>query len=141
MGRYMLIVKASADSEKGLMPSQQELADMGAFNEKLVNSGALVSGEGLHPTSNGARVRFSCGTPTVTEGPFANPESLIAGFWVLDVDSRQEALSWARAIPFIDGEVEVRKIFGPDDFGEEFTPELRDKEQELRDRVAEQHGV
>ncbi len=141
MGRYMLIVKASADSEKGIMPSQQELAEMSAYNEKLVNEGVLVSGEGLHPTSNGARVTFSGGTPTVVEGPFANPETLIAGFWVIDVESQEDALSWARCIPFVDGEVEVRKIFGPDDFGEELTPELREQEARLRDRVAEQHGA
>lgn len=140
MGRYMLIVKATADSEQGVMPSEQELADMGAYNEKMVNAGVLVSGEGLHPTSNAARVTFSSGTAAVTEGPFGSPETLVAGFWVLDVASFEDAVSWARGIPFIDGQVEVRKIFEAADFGDELTPELREQEDQLRERVAAQHG-
>ncbi len=140
MGRYMLIVKATADSEQGVMPSEQELADMGAYNEKMVNAGVLVSGEGLHPTSNAARVTFSGGTAAVTEGPFSSPENLVAGFWVIDVASFEDAVSWARGVPFIDGQVEVRKIFEAADFGEELTPELREQEDRLRERVAVQHG-
>ncbi|GAA5122810.1 YciI family protein [Haloechinothrix salitolerans] len=140
MGRYMLIVKATADSEQGVMPSERELADMGAYNEKMVNAGVLVSGEGLHPSSSAARVTFSGGTAAVTEGPFGDPRTLVAGFWVLEVASREEAVSWARGIPFVDGEVEVRKIFEADDFGEEFTPELREQEERLRERVAVRHG-
>ncbi|MPY98843.1 MAG: YciI family protein [Actinophytocola sp.] len=141
MGRYMLIVKANADSEQGVMPSEQELAGMGAYNEKLVNAGVLVAGEGLHPTANAARVTFSGGAASVTEGPFADPETLVAGFWVLDVASQEEAISLAKDIPFVDGQVEVRKIFEAGDFGEELTPELREQEDRLRERAAAQHGA
>ena len=134
--RYMVIVKANADSEAGEMPSEQVLTAMGAYNEQLVKAGVMLAGEGLHPSSQGARVRFSPGgRTTVVDGPFAETKELIAGFWILQVKSKEEAVEWARRIPNADdveSEVEVRRVFETEDFGDELTPELREQEQRLR---------
>lgn len=137
--KFMVIVKASAESEAGVMPSEQLLTEMGAFNESLVKAGVLLAGEGLHPSSNGARVRFSGKERTVIDGPFAETKELIAGFWLLQVKSREEAIEWIKRAPFDGGtEIEIRKVFEPEDFGEAFTPELRDQEERLRAQSAAQ---
>jgi hypothetical protein len=139
--RYMVIVKASEDSENGVMPTEAELAEMGAFNEELVKAGVMLAGEGLHPSSNGARVRFDKDNkPTVIDGPFAETKELIAGFWILEVSSREEVIEWVKKAPFQDGEVEIRQVFSADDFGDAFTPELREQEDRLRATVEAQHG-
>ncbi len=140
--RFMVIVKASEDSEKGVMPTEQELAEMGAYNEELVKAGVMLAGEGLHPSSKGARVRFDKdGSSTVIDGPFAETKELVAGFWILEVASREEVLEWVKKAPFRDGEVEVRQIFTTDDFGDAMTPELREQEDRLRATVEAQHGA
>ncbi len=136
--RFMMIVKANQDSEAGVLPTEQELAEMGKYNEELVKAGVLLAGEGLHPSSNGARVTFSGGRPTVTDGPFAETKELIAGFWLIQVKSREEALEWARRVPFQESEIEIRQVFEADDFGAEFTPELREQEDRLRAHLAAQ---
>jgi hypothetical protein len=139
--RFMVIVKASQESESGVMPTEQELAEMGAYNEELTKAGVMLAGEGLHPSSKGARVQFhKDGSTTVVDGPFAETKELVAGFWILEVSSREEVLEWAKKIPFRDGEVEVRQVFTADEFGEAMTPELREQEDRLRATVAEQHG-
>jgi hypothetical protein len=133
--RYMVIVKASEDTEKGVLPTEAELAEMGAYNEELVKSGVMLAGEGLHPSSKGARVRFDKdGAASVVDGPFAETKELVAGFWILEVSSREEVLEWVKKAPFRDSEVEVRQVFSADDFGDAMTPELR--EQEDRHRAA-----
>jgi hypothetical protein len=140
--RFMVIVKASEDSEKGVMPTEQELAEMGAYNEELVKAGVMLAGEGLHPSSKGARVRFDKdGSSTVIDGPFAETKELVAGFWILEVSSREEVLQWVKKAPFRDGEVEVRQVFTSDDFGDAMTPELREQEDRLRATVEAQHGA
>ena len=137
--KFMVIVKASAESEAGVMPSEQLLTEMGAFNESLVKAGVLLAGEGLHPSSNGVRVRFSGKERTVIDGPFAETKELIAGFWLLQVKSREEAIEWIKRAPFDGGtEIEIRKVFEPEDFGEAFTAELRDREERLRAQSAAQ---
>ncbi|PRX44994.1 hypothetical protein B0I33_11093 [Prauserella shujinwangii] len=136
--RFMLIVKANEETEAGVMPTEQELAEMGRFNEELVNAGIMLAGDGLQPSSAGARVTFSGGRPSVTDGPFTEAKELIAGYWVIDVKSRDEAIEWARRVPFQEGEIEVRKVFETEDFGEAATPEIREHEQRLRERIAEQ---
>jgi hypothetical protein len=137
--RFMVIVKASEDSEKGVMPTEQELAEMGAYNEELVKAGVMLAGEGLHPSSKGARVRFEKdGSSTVIDGPFAETKELVAGFWILEVSSREEVIQWVRKAPFRDGEVEIRQVFSTDDFGDAMTPELREQEDRLRATVEAQ---
>jgi hypothetical protein len=138
--KYMMIVKANADSESGSLPSEQELADMGRYNEELVKAGVLVDGEGLLASSHGARVTFGAnGTSTVVDGPFTESKELVAGYWIIDVTSRDEAIRWARRVPFgPGGEIEIRKVAEAEDFGENFTPELREAEDRLREQVAEQ---
>jgi hypothetical protein len=139
--RFMVIVKANEDSEKGVLPTEQELAEMGAYNEELVKAGVMLAGEGLQPSSKGARVRFGKdGSSTVIDGPFAETKELIAGFWILEVSSREEVLEWVKKAPFRDGEVEVRQVATADDFGDAMTPELREQEDRMRTTVAEQHG-
>jgi hypothetical protein len=139
--RYMVIVKSDEDTENGVMPTEQQLAEMGAFNEELVKAGVMLAGEGLHPSSNGARVRFDKDNkPTVIDGPFAETKELIAGFWILEVSSREEVIEWVKKAPFRDGEVEIRQVFSADDFGDAFTPELREQEDRLRATVEAQHG-
>jgi hypothetical protein len=139
--RYMVIVKASEDSEQGTMPTEQELAEMGAYNEELVKAGVMLAGEGLHPSSKGARVRFDAdGRSTVVDGPFAETKELIAGYWILQVSSREEVVEWVRKAPFRGGEVEIRQVFETDDFGDAMTPELREQEDRLRTAVEEQNA-
>lgn len=136
MPKFIIFVHASADSEAGKRPTTQELTEMTAFNEELSNAGALLAGEGLLASSKGARVAFSeSGDPAVTPGPFALG-NLVAGLWLLKLDSFEEAVAWARKIPFRSGSVEVRKVAGPEDFGGEYTEEVRAKEDELRKRLA-----
>ena len=134
--RVMVIVKASKESEAGQMPSEQILADMGKFNEQLVKAGVMLAGEGLHPTSRGKRVRFSGASRTVIDGPFSETKELIAGFWLWQVTSMAEAVEWLKRAPFDGGtELEIRPVFELDDFGKEFTPELRAQEERLRAEI------
>jgi hypothetical protein len=135
----MVIVKATAESEAGVMPSEQLLAEMGKYNEELVNAGVMLAGEGLHPSSRGKRVRFSGKQRTVVDGPFAETKELIAGFWLIQARSMDEAVEWVKRCPNpFDGEseIEVRQVFEADDFGAEFTPELREQEERLRAKIA-----
>ena len=135
--RVMVLVKASKESEAGVLPDQKILADMEKFNEELVNAGIMTAGEGLHPSSKGARVKFSGGTPTVIDGPFSETKELVAGFWLWQVKSMDEAIEWLKKAPFGGGtEVEIRPLFEAEDFGENFTPELREQEERLREKIA-----
>jgi len=134
--RVMVIVKASAESEAGEMPTEELLAAMGNYNEELVNAGLMLAGEGLHPTSKGVRVKFDGDKRSVTDGPFAETKELIAGFWLWKVDSIEHAIEWLKKAPFDGGtEIEVRPVFEAEDFGEEFTPELREQEERLKARI------
>ena len=131
--RFMVIVKADNDSEAGVMPSTELLTAMGKFNEEMVKAGVMLAGEGLHPSSNGARIRYSGEDRTVTTGPFAATRELVAGFWLIQVKSRDEAIEWMKRAPFDGGsEIEIRQVFDAEDFGEALTPELREQEQRLR---------
>jgi len=132
----MVLVKADKNSEAGVMPSEQLLRDMGKFNEELANAGVLLSADGLHPSSKGARVKFSGGQRIVTDGPFTEAKELIAGFWIWQVKSKQEAIEWLKRAPFEETEVEIRQVFEAEDFGAEFTPELREQEERIRTQVA-----
>ena len=135
--RFMVIVKASADSEAGKLPTEKMLAEMGKFNEELAKAGVMLAGEGLQASSRGARVKFANGTATVIDGPFAETKELVAGFWIWQVKSKAEAIEWAKRAPFEDGDVlEIRQIFEAEDFGDEFTPELREQEERIRKQVA-----
>ena len=137
--RFMVIVKANKDSEAGKMPTEEMLTKMGKFNEELAKAGVMLAGEGLHPTSKGARVKFSNGKTTVTDGPFAETKELIAGFWLWQVKSKEEAIEWLKRAPFDNGEeLEIRQVFEAADFGDEFTPELREQEDRIRKQVAGQ---
>jgi hypothetical protein len=135
--RFMILVKADKQSEAGALPSEELLTEMGKYNEQLANAGVLLSGEGLHASSKGARVRFSGGKRTVIDGPFTEAPGLIAGFWLWQVKSKEEAIEWANRIPFADGEVEIRQVFEAEDFGPAFTPALREAENRLRTQLAE----
>ena len=131
--RFMVIVKASRDSEAGVMPGTELLAAMGKFNEELVQAGMMEAGEGLHPTSRGARIRYSGGQGTATHGPFALSKDLVSGFWLINAKSLDDAIAWMKRAPLLDGdEIEIRQVFSAEDFGEAFTPELREQEQRLR---------
>jgi hypothetical protein len=133
--RFMILVKASKDSEAGVLPSQELLTEMGKFNEELVRAGIMIAGEGLQPSSKGARVRFSGPKRTVVDGPFPETKELIAGFWLWQVKSKEEAIDWVKRCPnphLTDGEIEIRQVFEPEDFGEALTPELREKEDRMR---------
>jgi hypothetical protein len=133
--KYIVLIKANKDTEAGVMPSEQLLTEMGKFNEELVNAGVMLAGEGLHPSSKGARVKCTGGKYIVTDGPFAETKELICGFWIWQVKSLEEAIEWAKRIPNPDnedGEVEIRQVFDAADFGDEFTPELREQEERLR---------
>ncbi|WP_260958688.1 YciI family protein [Pseudomonas citri] len=139
--RFMVIVKASPESEAGEMPSEELLAAMGAYNEELVKAGVMLAGEGLHPSSEGVRVRFSGKSRTIVEGPFAQTGELIAGFWIFKVQSLQEAVDWVKRCPnpmVSDSEIEIRQIFELEEFGESFTPELREQEERLRAQMSGQ---
>jgi hypothetical protein len=140
--RVMVIVKANKDSEAGVMPSTELLAEMGKFNEEIVNAGIMLAGDGLHPSSRGKRVRFSGKTRTVIDGPFAETKELIAGFWLWKVKSMDEAIEWLKRAPFDGGtEIEVRPVFEAADFGAEFTPELREREDRLRTQIEKQKAL
>ena len=138
--RFMVMVKATKNSEAGVMPDEELLADMGKFNEELVKAGVMLAGEGLHPSSKGARVRFSGTKRTVIDGPFAETKELIAGFWMFQVKSKEEAIEWVKRspnpFPNTDSEIEIRQVFDADDFGAEFTPELREQEARLSKQMA-----
>jgi hypothetical protein len=138
--RFMVFVKGGEEYEAGAMPSEQELREMGKFNEELVKAGVMLDGDGLRPSSYGARVRYGGGTPAVTDGPFTEAKELVAGYWIWEVKSKEEAIEWLKRAPFADGEVELRQFVEPDDFGEEFTPELREQEERLRAQAAQQQG-
>ena len=138
--RFMVMVKANKDSEAGVLPSQELLEEMGKYNEELVKAGVLLAAEGLQPSSKGARVKISGEKRTVIDGPFAETKELIAGFWLWQVKSKEEAIEWARRIPNPtgeEGEVEIRQVYEADDFGPELTPELREREERLRAQAAE----
>jgi hypothetical protein len=137
--RFIVMVKASPESEAGVLPSQELLTEMGRFNEELVKAGVMLEGEGLQPSSKGVRVKFSGAKRTVIDGPFAETKELIAGFWIWQVRSKEEAIEWAKRCPNptgTEGELEIRQIFEAEDFGAEFTPELREQEERLRAQVA-----
>ena len=137
--RFMVMVKATKDSEAGIMPSEQLLAEMGKYNEELVKAGIMLAGEGLHPSLKGARVRFSGKQRTVIDGPFAETKELVAGYWLWQVKSLAEAIEWVKRCPNPmpgDSEIEIRQVFEAEDFGAEFTPELREQEERLREQIA-----
>jgi hypothetical protein len=139
--RFMVIVKADEASERGELPPQGMLEAMGSYNEELVRAGVMLDGDGLRPSSHGARVRFDeKGASTVIDGPFTETKELVSGYWVFEVSSREEAIEWARKAPFRGGELEIRPFSTAEDFGEAFTPELQDKENALRETVAQQRG-
>ncbi len=141
--KFMIIVKATPESEAGEMPSEKLMADMGKYNEELVKAGVMLAGEGLHPSSNGVRVQFSGSKRTVVDGPFAETKELIAGFWLFQVKSREEAIEWVKRCPnpmVSDSEIEIRQVFEAEDFGAEFTPELREQEDRLRAQLAQQQA-
>lgn len=136
--RFMVIVKATADSEAGVMPSEELLAAMGRYNEELARAGVMLAGEGLHPSAKGARVKFSGNQRSVTDGPFIETKELIAGFWIFQVASLQECIEWVKRCPNPmpgESEIEIRQIFEAEDFGAEFTPELREQEARIRARI------
>jgi hypothetical protein len=137
--RFMIIVKANAESEAGVLPSQERLTAMAKYNEELVRAGVMLAGEGLHPSSKGARVRFSGSKRTVIDGPFAETKELIAGFWLFEVKSKEEAIEWVKRCPNPmegDSEIEIRQVFEANDFGEAMTPELREAERRMAEQIA-----
>jgi hypothetical protein len=138
--RFMILVKADKNSEAGVLPDKKLLADMGKYNEELAKAGVLLAGEGLHPSSKGARVRFSGDRRTVIDGPFSETKELIAGFWLIQAKSKEEAIEWVKRapnpFPGTESEIEVRQVFEAEDFGPEFTPELREQEERVRAQVA-----
>ncbi len=139
--RFMILIKATKDSEAGVMPSEQLLTEMGKFNEELVKAGVMLAGEGLQPSSKGARVRFAGAKRTVIDGPFAETKELIAGFWLWQVKSKEEAIEWVKRCPnphHEETEVEIRQLFEAEDFGDKLTPELREQENRLRAQIAPQ---
>lgn len=137
--RVMVLVKANKDSEAGVLPDEKILTEMGKFNEELVKAGVMQAGEGLHPSSKGKRVKFSAGKRTVIDGPFAETKELIAGFWLWKVKSLEEAIKWLKRAPFEETEIEIRPLFEAEDFGAEFTPELREQEERLRAQIEKQN--
>ena len=143
--RFMVIVRATKNSEAGILPTETLLADMGKFNQELAKAGVLLAGEGLQPSSNGARVKFSGSKRTVVDGPFTEVKELIAGFWLWQVKSREEAIEWVKRCPHPmpgeDAEIEIRQLYEAEDFGEEFTPEMRKQEELLRRKVTAQAGA
>lgn len=139
--RFMVMVKADKMSEAGILPTEQMLAEMGRYNEELVKAGVLLAGEGLQPSTKGARVRFSGSKRTVIDGPFAETKELVAGFWILQTRSKEECIEWVKRcpnpFPDVESEIEIRQIFEADDFGAEFTPELREQEKRVMTQAAE----
>lgn len=138
--RFMVIVKADKSSEAGVLPDRKLLAEMGKYNEELVKAGVMLAGEGLHPSSKGARVKFSGSKRTVIDGPFSETKELIAGFWLIQAKSREEAIEWVKRAPNpspgTESEIEIRQVFEAEDFGEEFTPELREQERRISEQIA-----
>jgi hypothetical protein len=134
----MVLVKASEESEAGVMPKESELAEMGKFNEELVKAGIMLAGDGLHPSAKAVRVRCEGNDRTVIDGPFAETKELVAGYWLWEVPTLDDAVEWINRSPFREGEIELRPVFEPEDFGEEYTPELRERDEELRAQI-EQH--
>jgi hypothetical protein len=134
--RFMVIVKADQKSEAGVLPDKKLFAEMGKFNEELAKAGVMLAAEGLQPSSKGARVKFSGSKRTVIDGPFSETKELVAGFWLWQVGSKEEAIEWLKRAPFQEGEVEIRQVFEAEDFGAEFTPELRQQEERIRQQVA-----
>jgi len=134
--RFMVIVKANKDSEAGVLPSEKLLADMGRFNEEMAKAGVMLAGEGLHASSKGARITFSGSQRTVTNGPFPETNQLVAGFWLIRTKSKQEAIDWISRAPFEDGEVEVRQVFEPEDFGPVLSPEARQRFERARAEIS-----
>jgi len=132
MPRYMAIVKASEESEAGRLPTEQEFSEMGAYNEELVKAGIMLAGEGLLASSTGARIQYDKGSTSVVDGPFTETKELVAGFWILQTRSLEETVEWLKKAPFTDGEVEIRQVAEADDFGDAYTPELREQEERLR---------
>ena len=133
--RFIVLVKGSKQSESGVMPDRRELEDMSRFNEELVDAGLMLAGEGLQPTSKGSRISFAGGKPTVTDGPFAKPEELVAGYWILQARSKAEVIEWMKKAPFVDGEIEIRPIVGDEEFA--YAPEVMEHEKKLRARIAQ----
>ena len=135
--KFMVIIKATKDSEAGILPDSKLLAEMGEFNEELVKAGIMLAGEGLHPSAKGARIKYSGKERTVTKGPFSGTGDLVSGFWLIQVKSRDEAIEWMKRAPFDGGsEIEIRQVFDAEDFGEALTPELREQEVRLRAHAA-----
>src|SRR5882757_6339302 len=137
--RFMVLIKATKESEAGKMPSEKLLTEMGKYNEELVKAGVMLAGEGLHPSSKGARVQFSGDKRTVVDGPFAETKELIAGFWLWQVKSKEEAIEWVKRCPnpfYVDSEIEIRQVFDPEDFAPVMTDELREQDQRLREQLA-----
>ena len=141
--KFLVLIKATKNSEAGVLPDQKLLAEMGAYNEELAKAGVLLAAEGLHPSSKGARVRFSGATRTVIDGPFPGSKDLVAGFWIFRVKSKQEAIDWVKRcpnpFPGTESEIEIRQVFEAEDFGEEFTPELRAQEERVRAQASGKH--
>ena len=140
--RFMVMIKANETTEGGAMPDEQMLTEMGKYNEELVNAGVMLAGEGLHPSSKGARVHFSGDKRTVTDGPFTEAKELIAGYWLWQVDSLDEAIEWVKRCPNpagVESDIEIRQVFEDEDFGAEFTPELREQEERLRAQLTQDH--
>jgi len=138
--RFMILIKANKDTEAGVLPDEKLLTEMGKYNEELVKAGVMLAGEGLHPSSKGARVKFSGGKHIVTDGPFPETKELIAGFWMWQCKSKEEAIAWVKRcpnpMPDTEAEIEIRQVFEAEDFGAEFTPELREQEERLRAHIA-----
>ncbi len=139
--RVMILVKANKESEAGVLPDEKMLAEMGKFNEELVKAGVMLAGEGLHSSSKGVRIRFDGSKRTVIDGPFAETKELVAGFWLWKVKSLDEAIEWLKRAPFQEGKLEIRQVFEAEDFGAEFTPDLREREERLRAQIEKQGGV
>jgi hypothetical protein len=137
--RFMILVKATKDSEAGILPDEQVFAEMGKYNEELAKAGVMLAGEGLHPSSKGARIRYAGTKQTVIDGPFTEAKELVAGFWLIKVKSKEEAIEWLKRAPFREGEVEIRQVFEAEDFGPALTPELREQEERLRAQLAGKH--
>ena len=133
--RFMIIVKASPESEAGALPTEKDLTEMGKFNEELAKAGVMLAGEGLHASSKGARIRFEGKKRTVIDGPFAESKELIAGFWLIQVKSKAEAIEWMKRVPFQEGEIEIRQVAESDDFGDALTPEIREQEERIRQKI------
>ncbi|MGH7719233.1 MAG: YciI family protein [Gemmatimonadaceae bacterium] len=134
--RFMILVKANKDSEAGVLPDEKILTEMGKYNEELAKAGVLLAGEGLQASSKGARVKFSGRKRTVIDGPFTETKELVAGFWLIQAKSKDEAIEWVKRVPFEDGEIEIRQVFEAEDFGPALTPELREQEERIRAQAA-----